>query len=386
MLTSCIDLLTEAVSIPSVNPAHGDDPSVCGESRMADWLRARLEERGLTVESLNPMGPDRPAVVGRNQPAHPVRSLMIEIHLDTVGVSGMTVDPFAGTVQAGRLYGRGSCDMKGSTCAFLTALTPERIQSLTDRNIQLLVVGAPDEETGLTGSQRLVEQGLRADDAVILEPTRCMPVIAHKGAFWYEVVLNGRAGHGSQPEKGTSTHQALAEFLPELYRIHQEEATKHVHPLLGSSTLNIGRIDGGRTFNVIPDHTRLELDRRVVAGEDPEAFAGRVHEVIVDMAHKKQLTGGHISCVSKTPPFQTDPESVLVQLLRSAIDGDSTPSGTSWVSDASMFSTVCGNTVVFGPGDITQAHTVDEYIELEQLETGIGVFARFLDAYGTDDV
>jgi acetylornithine deacetylase len=382
MISTCIDLLTDALALPSVNPAHGDDPSLCGEERMADWLQAQLEERGLQVERLSPIGPGRPAVVGRNAPADPVRSLMIEVHLDTVGTSGMTVDPFKAEIRDGRLYGRGSCDMKGSTCAFLAALTVERIQALTDRGIQLLVVGAPDEETGLTGSEQLVNDGLRADDAVILEPTRCAPVIAHKGAFWYEVVLEGVAGHGSQPEKGVSTIEALTTFLPELYRIHREEAERYDHPLLGSSTLNVGRIEGGKTFNVIPDHTRLELDRRVVAGEDPGEFEDRVTDLLSGMVDRGTLTKGSIRRVSSTPPFQTDPESALVRTLQDAITGEGPAYGTSWVSDASMFSRVCANTVVFGPGDIAQAHTVDEYIELEQLEKGSAVFARFLERYG----
>lgn len=385
-MKSARDLLAEAVATPSVNPAHGDDASLCGELRMADWLQQQLEDRRLRVERLTPIGPARPALIGRNAVENPVRTLMIEVHLDTVGTSGMTVDPFGAVVKDGKLYGRGSCDMKGATCAFLAALTPERSRALSDRGVALMVVGAPDEETGLTGSQKLVEQGVRADDAVVLEPTRCAPVIAHKGACWYEVILEGLAGHGSQPEKGVSTHEALAQLLPIIYRIHQEEAGNHVHPLLGSSTLNIGRIDGGKTFNVIPDRTRLELDRRVVAGESPAVFADRVAAEIDRLIQNGDLTGGEIRGVSETSPFETGATSSLVRTLQEAIGVETSLVGTSWVSDASMFSPVCGQTVVFGPGDIAQAHTVDEYIELAQLEKGTAVFERFLEIYGKNDL
>lgn len=384
MRCSAADLLREAVAIPSVNPSHGKDPSICGEKRMADWLQQQLELRGLSVELEPLLGPDRPAVIARNAVPSPVRTLMIEVHLDTVGVDNMTIDPFAGEIRDGRLYGRGACDMKGSTCALLAALTPERVAALTERQIGLLMVGAPDEETGLGGSRLLAARGLAADDALILEPTRCVPVIAHKGAYWYEVTLTGIAGHGSQPEKGISTHEALATLLPELYRIHNGEAARFLHPLLGKSTLNIGRIEGGSTYNVIPDHTRLELDRRVVEGEDPDVFCERVREALGTLVRDKRLVRGEIHCSNWTPAFATDPQSSLVTSLQAAIGGDCPPEGTSWVSDASMFSPVCRNTVVFGPGDIAQAHTVDEYISLEALDNGVDIFARFLDRVGTE--
>ena len=382
MNLSVTQLLQQAVAIPSVNPSHGDDPALSGEKRMADWLSDQLGARGLEVETLDLMGPDRPAVIGRNTPRATSRSLMVEVHLDTVGTRGMTVDPFGGIIREEKLYGRGACDMKGSTCAFLAALTPDRVRHLEARGIQLLVVGAPDEETGLGGSAKLAADGLRADDAVILEPTRCLPVIAHKGACWYEVTLEGTAGHGSQPEKGVSTHAALAILLPELYRIHEEEAARHHHALLGQTTLNIGRIDGGKTFNVIPDHTRLELDRRVIPGEDPDAFTSRVSECLNALIQNGHLTGGSIRRTAMTPPFATDADSPLVKALQSAIHAPCKPEGTSWVSDASMFSQTCANTVVFGPGDIAQAHTVDEYISLGQLDRGVRIFERFLDQYG----
>ena len=227
-------------------------------------------------------------------------------------------------------------------------------------------------------------EGLGAQDAVILEPTRCTPVIAHKGAYWYVLKLNGIAGHGSQPEKGVSTHAALARLLPELYRVHEELASSHPHPLLGTSTLNIGRIEGGKTFNVIPDFTRLELDRRVVAHEDPGLFEAAITDLLDQMVSEGHLTAGSISCVAKTPSFATSEVSPLVQQFLALDDASMQPHGTSWVSDASMFSSTCEHTVVFGPGDIGQAHTVDEFISLEQLDKGERMFGAFLDGYGCD--
>jgi acetylornithine deacetylase len=273
--------------------------------------------------------------------------------------------------------------MKGSTAALLHALAPERVRASAARGIRLLVVGAPDEECGTLGATTLARQGIRADRAIILEPTRCRPVIAHKGAYWYEVTLEGRSGHGSQPQSGVSTNEALARILPEMLRAHKALQAMHPHPLLGQSTLNFGRIEGGLTYNIIPDRTVLQLDRRLVPNEAPELFENAVHHILDELVKEGRLLGGHCQLSNRTPAFATDPDSALVQRLQGAIAAVTghTPAaeGTSWVSDASPFSQVCGETLVFGPGDIAQAHTADEFIDLEELNKGAAIFARFLD-------
>lgn len=371
------------IAVPSVNPAHCSDPDITGEWRMADLIEGLLRERGLVIERLHPIAEDRPAVIGRSKPTNPRTSLMVEMHLDTVGVADMTIDPFHAMVREGKLYGRGSCDMKGPAAAFLHALTPDRIEKLNDHGIELMVVATPDEETGTHGAAHLVEVGIRADMAIILEPTRCLPVIAHKGAFWYDIELRGRSGHGSQPASGVSTNAALAHFLPELLDIHRRLSEASPHPLLGVSTLNIGRIEGGQTYNIIPERTRLHLDRRVVPSEHAETFAEEIQQLIENLTQQGLLCGGTISLNQNTLPFSTPPDAPLVQKLQRAITAvthsPALPEGSSWVSDASPFGQVCGQTLVFGPGDISQAHTDNEYITLDQLSLGARMFAELLD-------
>ncbi|MEX2608025.1 MAG: ArgE/DapE family deacylase [Kiritimatiellia bacterium] len=378
-----IELLSSLIAVPSVNPAHCSDPDITGERRMADVIEHLFTERGLVIERLDPTGEDRPAVIGRCNTSDPRRTLMVEMHLDTVGVADMTVPPFQATIRDGKLYGRGSCDMKGSMAAFLHALTPERVEACRKQGVELMVVAAPDEETGTHGASHLVQLGIKADMAIILEPTRCLPVIAHKGAFWYDVELRGRSGHGSQPASGVSTNAALARFLPELLNIHQRLAETSPHPLLGASTLNLGRIEGGQTYNIIPERTRLHLDRRVVPSENAEAFVEEIQQLLEDLTQQGLLCGGSITLNQNTLPFATSPDAPLVTQLQAAITqvtGSPAPAqGTSWVSDASPFGQVCGQTLVFGPGDIAQAHTDNEYITLEQLRLGSRIFAVFLD-------
>lgn len=379
-------LLQELIRIPSVNPAHSADPAICGERRMADALAHLFSERGLVTTRLDHPDPDRPAILGRADAPGAVRTLMIEVHLDTVGVDHMTIPPFEGLLRDNRIYGRGACDMKGPTAALLYALTPGRIQALNARGVSLLLVGAPDEECGTKGAQALAARGIRADDAIILEPTRCRPVVAHKGANWYDLVLRGRSGHGSQPEAGVSTHEALARLLPEILRAHKALQQMHRHSLLGVSSLNIGRISGGHAHNIIPDHTLVQLDRRVIPSESPVLFEQAVQHILDELIREGRLISGTLSRVNQTAAFSTAPETRLPQSLLDAIEAvtGSRPAceGTSWVSDAAPFSTVCGQTLVFGPGDIAQAHTEDEFIDLTELETGAEILGRFLDGYG----
>jgi len=379
------EILCELIRVPSVNPAHSDNTSITGERRMAEALSQHLAERGFAVEFRTDSGPGRPAVVATAGPENARRTLLFEAHLDTVGVDNMTIPPFEGYVRDGRICGRGACDMKGSTAALLHALTPARIGALARRGIRLLVVGAPDEECGTKGATTLAANGLRADHAVVLEPTRCIPVVAHKGAYWYDLLLQGRGGHGSQPQSGVSTNEALARLLPELLRAHKALQNMHEHPLLGHSSLNIGKITGGHIYNIIPDKTLLQLDRRVIPNEPPELFEQAVLHILDELTKEKRLLGGSCRRVNETPAFSTDPKADLPQTLLQAIQ-DVTGTrpdceGTSWVSDASPLSRVCGQTVVFGPGDIAQAHTEDEFIEISALEEGSAILGRFLDIY-----
>lgn len=385
MSSSLPSLLSKLIATPSVNPAHSDDPSISGEERMAKLFETLFHERGLSVERLYPLGKDRPGVIGRTRPGSIQKTLLLEMHLDTVGVEGMTIDPFQAEIKDGKIYGRGSCDMKGAMAALFHALTLERIQALNERGVQLILLGAPDEETGLNGATALAAEGWGADAAIILEPTGCRPVIAHKGALWYDVHLRGRSGHGSQPQSGVSTNAALAEFLPALFEIHKTLTEEYTHPLLGTSTLNLGKITGGHTYNIIPERTLLNLDRRVIPNEPVDRFLHRVNDKIREMIDAGSLVDGECRSICENAAFATPEDCPLVNILQHSIHrvtGQEAPvSGTSWVSDASPLSQTCSQILVFGPGDIAQAHTDNEYIEIGPLETASAIFADFLDHY-----
>ena len=351
---------------------------------MAKEMERQLQSRGFVTEQVILTDATRPAVIGRVPVKSPRYRLMFENHLDTVGVSHMTIPPFAAEERDGRLYGRGACDMKGSTAAMLVALSRERVQAIKAKGIELMVVCAPDEECGTAGAKRLAERGIGADHCIVLEPTGNQPVIAHSGCRWYEISLFGTACHGSEPHKGMSTNLAAVELLEGLFSEHRRLAEKNPDPLLGESTLNLGILRGGTALNIVPDHTVIGLDRRVVPSEDPALFENALQQMLNGLITSGTLKDAGWKIVAETPSFATGSDSRVLRQLSQAIQKVSgecaRPAGTAWVSDAAPFSQTCGEILVWGPGDISQAHTEDEWVSIQQLNEAVEILETFLDA------
>jgi acetylornithine deacetylase len=379
--TSTVELLKQFVAIPSVNPAHTDDPAIANEFRMANFLGEVLTGIGFEVEQ-DRVTPERGNVIGRFGPANPQRTILFEAHLDTVGVSDMVIPPFEPRIENGRLYGRGSCDMKGAMAAALTAMDAGLLQRIAARGIEILFVGAYGEEAGNQGAERLVAQGRKAHQAVVLEPTDLSIVYAHKGALWLEVTLTGEAGHGSDPDRGRNAIFAIAELVQWLRERNQVHQVEHQDPILGKPTLNIGRIDGGLAINIVAHRCRLEIDRRVVASEDNQTVVAEIQDYLNAQIEADRIRSADVRVLKSGRPFVTSADSALVQSLQAALTAcNCAPElkTAAWFSDAGPLSVSCDEIVVFGPGSIHQAHTVDEYIELAELEKGRQVIRAYLE-------
>ncbi len=375
---SLVDLLRRLIATPSVNPELSADPAVAGEMRYARLLAGELEARGFDITWHEPTA-GRPNFVARRGPPHPRRRLLVEAHLDTQGVEGMTVDPFAGTVRDGRLYGRGACDQKGPTAAALFALDGGVLDALAAAGVELLFAGAMGEERGNRGAEQLVDIGLGADEALILEPTELHVVHAHKGAFWFEIEVRGRAGHGSAPEGGVNAVEGMLEVL-QVVREQVRQAAATTHPLLGRPTVNFGVIRGGASINVVPDRCVMEVDRRTLPGEEHEVILDFIRAGLRRLQEAGRITGWEIRIIKDGTPFATAGDSPLVQrLLASCASCGMTAraEGAAWFSDAGPFARTCREVAVFGPGSIRQAHTVDEYIELDSLTAGVAILRDF---------
>lgn len=386
MIDLDITLARKLVSIPSVNPLLGDDPDITGEHRMAEFLGGYLGDRGFDV-TRHEISSGRPNVVAAHGPERPRRTVMFEAHLDTQGIHGMTVPPFAGEVTTeGRLVGRGACDMKGAMASALAALDPETLARTADAGIRILFVGAIGEETGNIGANELVELGIGADEAVILEPTDLNIVHAHKGVAWYEVACEGVAAHGSNPGLGVSAIEGAAAWMQAMRTAL--DASDRRHPTLGAPSMNVGRIRGGTSINIVPERCVLDIDRRMLPGETPEGILAEARVAAETLVGEGRLKRAEVSAIKVGAPFETDVNSRLIRRLTAACGDEQTATravGASWYSDAGPFARTCGEVAVFGPGSIRQAHTADEYIEVRELQAATRILRRFLERLAGED-
>jgi acetylornithine deacetylase/succinyl-diaminopimelate desuccinylase family protein len=373
-----VALARKLVSIPSVNPVLADDPAIAGERRLAEYLAEYLRQRGFRVDFHEAIR-GRPNLVATYGPSSPAHRLVIEAHLDTQGVHGMTVPPFEGVIRDGRLYGRGACDMKGPMAAALVNFTPEVLAALNKAGVQLTFIAAIGEETGNLGAIELADAGIGGDEIIVLEPTDLHIVHAHKGAFWFEVEVKGRAAHGSNPDKGLSAIQGMSRVIERLYQ--QTAAVPLRNDVLGAATVNVGIIRGGTSINIVPDRCVIEVDRRTLPGENSDAILAEVRACLAELVASGILVQGDVRRIKEGVPFQTTAASPLVRRLSLALgDHGVVPvtEGAGWYSDAGPFSRTCRDVAVFGPGSIRQAHTADEYIEIDELIRGAAIMHSLL--------
>ncbi|MEM7391346.1 MAG: M20 family metallopeptidase [Verrucomicrobiota bacterium] len=369
------------VAIPSVNPEDDDPPEAKGEKRYGDFLADWLDRRGFSVEVLEQL-PDRNNVIGTYGPENPERTILIEAHLDTVSVKGMTRPPFEPTIENGRLYGRGACDVKGPAAAAMHALDAGVLSRLADQGIGLTYIGAIGEEKGNLGADWLVDtRGIGADMAIVLEPTELKIVHAHKGIVWGQIELIGKPGHGSDPEAGINAIGAMGWLIPRLEAMIEEDQGRLNNPALGKPSLNIGRIRGGSAVNIVAPHCLIDIDRRYLPEENAEAIKQGMEKLCAEAKSKGLIVDYTVTVKKNVLPFETATDSELVGRFQQACKAEGEAgelAGTGWFSDGGPFARTSGEVIVFGPGSIKQAHTRDEYIELESLQKGADIFQRFL--------
>jgi succinyl-diaminopimelate desuccinylase len=371
-MTKTEKLLRDLIALPSVNPAFlpAKHPHA-GERRVADFLAATAARAGLDVE-FQRVSPGRSNLLARLSPRGKARQrLLLAPHLDTVKAAE---DQFTPRARNGRLFGRGACDTKGSIAAMLTALGELAKCRKRPAETEILFAGLVDEEQGQTGSRALVATGLKADLAIVGEPTRLQVVTAHKGAFWMTMEARGRSAHGSCPELGRNAVHAMARVVDLLQTDYAARLRRRRHPLLGCATISVGAIAGGSQVNVVPDRCTILIDRRTLPGETE---AGVRREILALLRRRKLAAAFVPDKAHLCPPLATDPGHPLVaRFLQCA--GQRKPAGVRYFSDASVLAHGGTPSVVFGPGDIAQAHTADEWISLAALERGKQLLLRFL--------
>jgi acetylornithine deacetylase len=362
------DLARELVSIDSVNPDLV--PGGAGEEEVSRFVAAWLERHGLEVERTE-IAPGRWNVVGVARGSGGGKALLLNGHLDTVGFAGMDA-PLEPRVEEGRLHGRGAYDMKTSVAAML--LAGARAVELGLRG-DVIVTAVADEEVASIGSQA-VAAAVRADAAIVTEPTEERVAIAHKGFVWLEIETHGVAAHGSRADLGVDAIAKMGPLLAGIGELDRALRASPTHPLLGSGSLHASLIQGGAELSTYPDRCLVEAERRTIPGETPEIVEAQLREIIDGVADPDLRADVRVTFVRE--PFQVDEGAEIVELVRR--HSGSEIAGAPFWADAALFSAAGIPTVMFGPiGE--GAHADVEWVDLASAtrcaETYLAVAAEF---------
>jgi acetylornithine deacetylase len=349
------------------------------EHRVTAYLESFFRGLGVACERQT-VAPQRDNIVARWEHPGARRTLLFEAHQDTVPTDHMTIDPFGAVIENGRLYGRGACDIKGGMAAMLAAfarIVHEKPAGATN----IIMACSVDEEHTFLGVQRMVQDGLRADGAIVAEPTSLRIVHTHKGAVRWHVSTPGRACHSSSPEQGVNAIYRMGRLLTAIEKYAAKLGTSKSDPCLGPPTLSVGRVEGGTSVNTVPDRCRIEVDRRLIPGEAAEAAMADFDAFLKDAdgidfpfaCSQPWITLPPLP--SDGPPGKSDLIARLGTILDAALGRHeliAVPYGT----DASTLAEAGIPSVVFGPGDIAKAHTRDEWVPLDEVEQASEILFR----------
>jgi acetylornithine deacetylase len=371
-------LLADLVAIPSVNPMGR---ALAGpeylESRVTDYLCDWFAQLGVKVDRKT-IAPGRDNVIARYEAPSSKRTVLFDAHQDTVPVDGMTIPPFEPTVRDGKLYGRGSCDIKGGMTSMLLAFA-RLVKERPSGSASVVMACTVDEEFTHIGSSDLAKYPHKADVAIVAEPTRLDLIDRHKGAVRWKILVKGVACHSSTPHLGQNAIYRMGEVLTAIKEFADGLNSRTPDPILGPPTLSVGRIEGGQSVNVVPDWCQIEIDRRVIPGEVLADLPGQVE------THLRNRLGD-ISDLEFLPPWVRMPalspakanselwRDPVVAAIAKATGRAPKVSGVPFGTDGGPLSEEGLPCFVFGPGDIAQAHTKDEWIELDQVRSAMDAY------------
>ena len=373
-MVSVTELLQQLVRIPSVNPDGDPGTDQCGEEALANWLGEYLTAQGFRV-TLEEIQPGRPNLLARS-PGPPGDSrprVVLGPHLDTVGVGGMTIDPFGAELRDGKLWGRGASDTKGSMAAMIWGLLSNREQ-LADLPVAVDLVAFMSEESDQWGSKHFVKaHGRDYDFAIAGEPTGLDLVHVTKGSLWATLHTTGLSGHASQPELGDNAIMKLVRALAPLESELASRLAEFTHPVLGHATLNVGMFHGGTRANIIPDQASAEIDIRFPPALVESGSAREFLEsFLAERGYPLTITGP-----DENPPMEVPSGNKWLRRIL-AIHPQSQLVGAPWFSDAAHLNAGGLPAICLGPGSIRQAHTKDEFISLSDLQAGADFFTKLI--------
>jgi acetylornithine deacetylase len=354
-----VQLLSDLVAINSINPDL--TPGAPGEGAVAAFIAGWLERAGLEVHT-HEVRPGRPNVVGIARGSGGGKTLMLNGHIDTVGVTGMK-DPHRPRRVGDRLYGRGAYDMKCGVAAIMLAAATAKHHSLRG---DVIVAAVMDEEYAGLGTMEIAKT-YRADAAIIAEPTELQMIIAHKGFVWLEIETQGVAAHGSRPDLGLDAIAKMGPILVEVEQLGRRLRAQPGHPLLGSGSLHASLISGGQELSSYPERCVLSVERRTIPGEDAASVEAEFEALLATVRTRDPELNVTLRRGVDRTPMETPQESEIVQrLLMTAHDVlKRTPmvTGAPYWTDAATLTQAGIPSVLFGPVG-AGAHAVEEWVDL----------------------
>ena len=364
-MSELINLLSDLVAINSVNPDLA--PGGAGEAALAEFIADWGRENGLEAH-VQEAAPGRPNTVLIARGRGGGRSLMLNAHTDTVGVSGMDA-PFQPRIQDGRMYGRGAYDMKSGLAACMLALKVARGMALAG---DVMLSAVADEEYGSVGTEALLADWQRwpADAVLIAEPTELAISIAHRGFVWLEFEVIGVAAHGSRPQLGIDAIVKTGKALVALDALDRELRARQRHDLLGSGSLHASTIEGGEEISMVPARCKLLVERRTIPGESAASVEAEAQALLDDISASDPDFQASVKATFSRSPYSIAADHALVQRLKrhadACLQSDAPVIGSSWWMDAALFGDHGLPTVVLGPAG-AGAHARVEWVDLESV-------------------
>lgn len=373
-----LDLAGDLVRIPSHSQAPGR------ETEAARFLAGWLGKNGVDV-TLRPVVEERPNVIAVLKGKGGGRSLMLNGHLDTVPPYTMTIDPFSGEVKDGKLWGRGSVDMKGACAAMAMALVALKRSGVTLAG-DLFFTGVINEELKSEGSEDVVLNGPKADAVIVGEPSSLDLGAAHRGLEWIEIEVIGRAAHGGRPHLGVNAISKMAAFIRRLETELPPLLSPRAHPLMGPPIFNLGVIKGGMQPSSVADRCILQVDRRLTPGETVDSVFGELEGIIRNCAAEdpdfkatlrripdNMATMDHL-------PMEFPLDHPLKAILDAAVEEAAGKKPkvtccTGWTDAALFWNQGHTPAVVLGPGSIAHAHGAAEFCPAEEIVQAALVYA-----------
>ncbi len=374
-----VQTLADLVRINSINPSLSADGK--GETEIGAYVADALETLGLAV-TVYEIEAGRVNTVGILKGTGNGRSLLLNAHLDTVGIEGMTGDPFGAEIRDGRLYGRGAQDMKGSLAAMLGAT-----KALVDGGVtlagDLLLTAVADEEYTSIGTEDLVKR-VTADAAIVTEPSDLTLCRAHRGFIWYDVETFGRAAHGSRYQEGIDANMRMGRFLAQLDKLEQELRHRPAHPLTGPPSLHAARIQGGREISIYADHCLLQIERRVAPGETEAQATAELQAIIDQLAADDPTFKATVKPTFERAPLEIGADARIVQTLEQAmvkqLGHTPTHTGQTFWTDAALLAAAGIETVLVGPiGD--GLHSAEEWVDIQSVLDLTAILAETASVY-----